>query len=61
MKVEAIKAFTDKETLEAVKVGAVLDFDKDRAEAAAARGLVKILPAPKKATKKAEKPAEAEK
>lgn len=61
MKVEAIKAFIDKETRAYVRPGAVLEFDKDRAESAEKCGLVKILPAPKKATKKAEKPAEAEK
>lgn len=56
MKVEAIKAFIDKNTRERVAVGAVLDFDKDRAESAAARGLVKILPETKKATKKKAEP-----
>lgn len=52
MKVEAIKAFYDKETHKLVAVGTLLEFDKERAESASERGLVKILPTPKKATKK---------
>lgn len=52
MKVEVIIAFYDKKTRELYKVGTLLDFEKERAESASERGLVKILPTPKKATKK---------
>lgn len=60
MKVEVIKAFYDKKTRELHKVGTLLDFDKERAESASERGLVKILPVKKATKKKTETKAEEE-
>lgn len=60
MKVEVIKAFYDKETRELHKVGTLLDFEKERAESASERGLVKILPVKKATKKKTETKAEEE-
>lgn len=56
MKVEVIKPFCDKYTYKKYEVGAVLDFDKDRAERAAKRGHVKIIETKKAATKKKAEP-----
>ena len=60
MKVEVIKAFYDKKTRELHKVGTLLDFEKERAESASERGLVKILPVKKATKKKTETKAEEE-
>lgn len=60
MKVEVIKAFYDKKTRELHKVGTLLDFEKERAESATERGLVKILPVKKATKKKTETKAEEE-
>lgn len=60
MKVEVIKAFYDKKTRELYKVGTLLEFEKERAESASERGLVKILPVKKATKKKTETKAEEE-